>query len=62
MLDKLDYCASVHNLDAVKECHNFEVRSLLLFRDCSLIYMATVVNLSIYLLRLRKGVILLRSW
>ena len=38
VLDKLDYCASVHNLDAVKESHNFEVRSLLLFRDCSLIY------------------------
>ncbi len=26
MLDKLDYCASVNNLDAVKDCPNFEVR------------------------------------
>ena len=35
VLDKLDYCASVHNLDAVKQCHNFEVRSLLSFGDFS---------------------------
>ena len=25
VLDKLDYCASVHNLDAVKDCPNFQV-------------------------------------
>ena len=35
VLDKLDYCASVHNLDAVKEIHNFKVRSLHSSRDCS---------------------------
>ena len=26
VLDKLDYCASINNLDAVKDCPNFEVR------------------------------------
>ena len=26
VLDKLDYCASLHNLDSVKDCSNFKVR------------------------------------
>jgi dTDP-D-glucose 4,6-dehydratase len=26
VLDKLDYCASLHNLDSVKDCPNFKVR------------------------------------
>lgn len=26
VLDKLDYCASLHNLDAVKDLPNFKVR------------------------------------
>ena len=30
VLDKLDYCASVNNLDAVKDCPNFEVREPIL--------------------------------
>ena len=35
VLDKMDYCASVHNLDAVKDCPNFEVRKLVLCTDSS---------------------------
>ena len=27
VLDKLDYCASLHNLDTVMDCPNFKVRS-----------------------------------
>ena len=35
VLDKLDYCASVNNLDAVKDCPNFEVREPFLSVDSS---------------------------
>ena len=30
VLDKLDYCSSVKNFDAMKDCPNFKVQDLLL--------------------------------